>query len=134
MKVPGNPVLLVEDNPDDALLMRRAWRKAGICNQLLHAFSGVEAVDFLREADACDLALLLLDTKMPRMDGFETLQWVRRQGRHAKLPVIKMSASTLESDMARAKELGATLYCVKPGTFAGLVEQLQGLQTRFGLS
>jgi CheY-like chemotaxis protein len=128
------PVLLVEDNPDDLLLMRRAWAKAGAQRVLLHACDGVEATKLLgNEHPATRLkilpSLILLDIKMPRMDGFETLRWLKSQAHLKDIRVLMLSSSALEVDRERAHELGAAGFATKPGSLDELVKWVRSIQS-----
>jgi CheY-like chemotaxis protein len=129
-------ILLVEDNENDALLMRHAFKRAGINNSLLRARDGEEAIDYLAGngvfADR-DLypfpALVLLDLKMPRVDGFEVLRWIRSQMTMKGLPVTVLTSSDQQWDIEKAHELGVTSYLQKPNELYDLVALLKALQS-----
>jgi CheY-like chemotaxis protein len=113
-------LLLAEDDENDALLLERALRRAGSEFQLVHVSDGEQAVAYLAglppyadRGTHPPADLLLLDLKMPRMDGFEVLRWRRAQTTQS-LPVIVFSSSTLERDIHQAYALGASSYAVKP--------------------
>ena len=115
-------VLYVEDDPADVLLMRRAWVKVGIPNPLLIVRDGQEAAEYLlgvgEYADRAQYPLpilMLLDLKLPRMSGLELLEWLRGQEYAIRwLPVVILSSSALDADIGVAKDLGASVYWVKP--------------------
>src|SRR5688572_29057247 len=114
-------ILLVDDNENDALLMQHAFRRAGITNTLMRARDGEEAIDYLAGTGAfADRqrypfpALVLLDLKMPRVDGFEVLRWIRSQMTMKRLPVTVLTSSDQQWDIDRAHELGVTSYLQKP--------------------
>ena len=90
--------LLVEDNADDAFLMRRAWQKSGLTNPLIHRWNGCEAVELLEKPDAPNVGVVILDIKMPKMNGYETLQWIKKEPRYAGLPIVMLTSSSIESD------------------------------------
>jgi len=114
-------ILLAEDSPPDAELAIDALRAANLINPIIHVEDGVEALDYLyrrgRFADramADQPAVLLLDLKMPRMDGLEVLRELRADPRWAKLPIVVLTSSREESDLALSWDLGANAYVVKP--------------------
>src|SRR5690606_8523264 len=113
-------ILLAEDSPHDAEMAIDALREANLANPIVHVEDGVEALDYLlrrgRWADRPDddLAVLLLDIKMPRMDGLEVLTELRKSDRFKSLPIVVLSSSREESDLARSWDLGVNAYVVKP--------------------
>ncbi|MBS2025142.1 MAG: response regulator [Deltaproteobacteria bacterium] len=119
---PG-PILLVEDNPDDVALTLRALKKNKIENAVVVAKDGVEALDFLFSTgphsgrDPEPPALMLLDLKLPRVDGLEVLQRMRQDPRTRLLRVVVLTTSAEDRDIQRAYELGATSYVCKPVDF-----------------
>ena len=126
--------LLVEDNPDDVLLMKRAFSKAGLANPLQVVEDGALAVAYLAgEGPYADRTvhplpvLVLLDLKLPRKSGLEVLQWVRQQPGLKRLRVVILTSSNQRADINQAHELGANSYLVKPGTFDSLVEMVKKL-------
>ena len=114
--VPGDDllVLLVEDDPDDAHLLRRAFRRARPGLRLEHAEDGERAVARLADEGAPVPAVVLLDLKLPRMSGFEVLRWMRADPRVSSVPVVVLTSSRLRSDVGQAYDLGANSYLVKP--------------------
>jgi len=123
-------VLYVEDNPDDFVLFQLASRKCGTPFRLQHAADGEEAIAYLDGAgDFGDREehpfpdLVLLDLKMPRLDGFEVLEWIRANPATRSLPVVVLAGSSFRADIRRALELGANSYAAKPARF----EELQVL-------
>lgn len=128
-------VLLAEDNADDALLMQRACARAGVPN-LYRVENGEEAIGCLQDAieqgNSPQLpALILLDVKMPRRDGFEVLQWIKNQPQFVWVPVLMLTASSLDADLNRAKLLGADGFHVKPRTFEELVILMKEIRQRW---
>ena len=130
----SKPILLVEDNPSDIALTRRAFEKNRISNPLVVAEDGQEALDYLFAAgahadrNAADLpAMVLLDLKLPRLDGLGVLKALRADARTRRLPVVVLTSSTEEQDLAMSYDLGVNSYIRKPVSFeqfAGVVEQL----------
>ena len=113
-------ILLAEDSPHDAEMAIDALREAHLANPIVHVEDGVEALDYLLQrgkyADRApgDPAVLLLDIKMPRMDGLEVLKQLRDHETLKRMPVVILSSSREESDLARSWDLGVNAYVVKP--------------------
>lgn len=111
-------LLLVEDSEDDAFFFRRTMEKSGVTCRLHHVTNGAEAVDFLHEAVRdrnADLPhAIFLDLKMPVLNGFEVLEWMRTQTFPVHIQVIVLSGSEHQDDKERAARLGASDYLVKP--------------------
>ena len=113
-------ILLAEDSPADAEMAIDALRDANLANPIMHVEDGVEALDYLLQRGAFAgreeglPAVLLLDIKMPRMDGLEVLKNIRSHEKLKKLPVVILSSSREESDLARSWDLGVNAYVVKP--------------------
>jgi CheY-like chemotaxis protein len=133
MKMPEQ-ILLAKDNEDYILLFKRALQSARIDAGLQIVRDGQEAVDYLTgAAPYTDRTvhpfpkLLLLDLKMPRMDGFQVLSAVRQRLGFTRLPVIVLTHSDNPADVRRAYELGATSYFRKPDSLAGLDEMIHVL-------
>jgi CheY-like chemotaxis protein len=131
------PILLVEDDEDDAFFVKFAVDKAGIGNRLIVAGDGLEAVRYLTGAgDYADRevhplpGLLLLDLKMPVMSGFEVLTWLKSRAELIDMPVVVLSSSDLEADKTRATSLGAKEYRVKPSGTQPMRTLLKELHAR----
>jgi CheY-like chemotaxis protein len=113
-----NVILVAEDDADDLFLLRRLLSKAGVKNPVVSCGNGDEVVSFLRAVaangeKASRPCLVFLDIKMPKLDGFEVLRWIRKQTTLKTLPVVMLSGSDEPRDMTRARELGATRYLIK---------------------
>jgi two-component system response regulator len=125
-------ILLVEDNPDDQELTRRALEENDIANEIVVAQDGAEALDYLfckgrwadRDPDA-QPQLVLLDLKLPKVDGLEVLQQLRADERTARLPVIVLTSSREEADVARSYGHGANSYVRKPVDFTEFREAVR---------
>lgn len=125
-------ILLVEDNPSDIELTRRAFDRARINNALVVAHDGFEAMAYLFDADSSGSlhelpALILLDLKLPLLDGLEILKRIRGQSRTRRLPVVILTSSEEERDIAASYDLGVNSYIRKPvdfGQFADSVKEL----------
>jgi len=125
-------VLIAEDDADDVFLLQRAFSKAGINANLQFASDGEEAIRYLLSADQQENPipdLLLLDLKMPRVDGFTVLDWVRKQPGLKRLLVTVLTSSGARVDINRAYDLGANSYLLKPFSNENLVQLVGHLQT-----
>lgn len=117
---PIRTILLAEDSPADAEMAIDALREANLVNPIIHVEDGVEALDYLLRRGAYAgrpeglPSVLLLDIKMPRMDGLEVLRAIRNDDTLKTMPVVILSSSREESDLARSWDLGANAYVVKP--------------------
>lgn len=124
-------LLLVEDSEDDAFFFKRALQKSGSACSLQHSLDGGEAIEFLSRAGEAGghpwPEKVFLDLKMPVMNGFEVLDWIRMQSFPRELDIIVLSGSDQPADKARAAKLGASGYLVKPITPATLLRHLRGV-------
>lgn len=127
-------ILLVEDNPDDEALTLRALKKNNIRNQVVVARDGVEAVDYLFGTGAYvgrDLSnlpqVVLLDLKLPRMDGFEVLERIRSSEATKFLPVVILTTSNEDQDRLRGYGLGANSFVRKPVEFDKFIDAVRQL-------
>jgi CheY-like chemotaxis protein len=135
MNVTHQPILLVEDDENDVMLLQRAFRRAAIINPLQVVRHGDDAVAYLEgsgefaDRDAHPLpVLMLLDLKLPRRTGLEVLQWVKERAGVKKIPIIVLTSSKNDEDVNRAYELGANSYVVKPVSFETLLELVKSLE------
>lgn len=127
-------ILIVEDNPDDELLMLRALKKNNIANEVIVVRDGVEALDYLfgtGEYDGRDLTimpqLMLLDLKLPKIDGLEVLKRVREDERTKYIPIVVLTTSAEQKDIIGSYNLGANSYVQKPVDFNEFIEATQQL-------
>ena len=123
-------ILLVEDNPDDEALTLRAMRKSGIAYAIDVVRDGAEAIDYLLgegSAERPQPALVLLDIKLPKVDGLEVLQRIRAEKRTSLLPVVILTTSQEEQDIARGYRLGANSYIHKPVDFVRFADAVRNL-------
>ncbi len=123
-------ILLVEDNPDDVEIARRALKQSEVAHELIVARDGQEAIDLLfREGEHADSTealpgLILLDLNLPRVSGFDVLQRVRKTARFAATPVIILTTSIRDEDIAKGYRLGANTYIQKPSNLLKAIEVL----------
>ena len=119
-----NKILHVEDNPDDVMLTRMAFRRAGVSAELEVACDGDQALTLLKGSTSPPVCVLL-DIKLPSMSGLDILAWIRQQPLLKRLPTIMLTSSVLADDINRAYDLGANSYLLKPTDPDGLVEIAQ---------
>jgi two-component system, response regulator len=128
VEVNQKTILLVEDNPDDAELTLRALKKSKILNDVIVAHDGAEAIDLLVPSDGkqgLDAALVLLDLKLPRMDGIEVLRRLRANQRTRLLPVIILTTSREQEDLVNSYCSGCNSYIRKPVDFVEFMTAVQ---------
>jgi len=134
MSAPGNPVeiLLAEDNPGDVTLSKKALEQGKLANNLHVVTDGVEALDFLRQTGEYDDTprpdLILLDLNMPRKDGQDVLKELKADDDLCRIPVVVLTSSESEEDIARSYELNANAYLTKPVDFDGFIEIVNRLE------
>ena len=127
-------ILLIEDNPDDVKLTLRAFKKNNIQNEIIVAHDGVEGLDYLfgtgpyvgRDTSIVP-QIVLLDLKMPKMDGLEVLKRIRADERTKLLPVVILTSSKEEQDIVKGYSLGANSYVRKPVNFGEFTEAVRQL-------
>lgn len=127
--------MLVEDNPDDVDLTLRALKKGNVVNEVVVARDGVEALDYLFGTGACvahdrsDMpTLILLDLKLPKVDGLDVLRRVRANEQTKFLPVVVLTSSKEEQDLLKSYELNANSYIRKPVDFLQFTEAVRQLE------
>lgn len=131
----GNTILLVEDDPNDILLVQRAFRRSQVSSSLQIAQDGDQAVEYLlgqgiyqdRQAHPLPF-LIILDLKLPRRSGFEVLQWIRETAGLKRIPVVVFTSSNEGEDVNKAYDVGANSYLVKPPTTESLSELINYFQ------
>jgi CheY-like chemotaxis protein len=117
-------ILLAEDDQDDFFFFQLALEKCVANIKLIHFVDGAEAMAYLQTAVNNPPDLIVTDLKMPKINGFELLEWLQGHPELSKLPTIVFSSSDETSDRKRAKALGAQSYHVKPGNHRGFVEEV----------
>jgi CheY-like chemotaxis protein len=127
------PILLVEDNPKDVELTLVALEKSQLANQVVVARDGVEALDYLyyrgqyASRPKGNPAVVLLDLKLPRIDGLQVLEQIKNDEEMRKLPVVVLTSSREEQDLLRSYKLGVNAYVVKPVGFRDFIDAIQEL-------
>ncbi|CAG9167175.1 response regulator [Cupriavidus pampae] len=127
------PILLVEDNPDDIELTLIALERSRLANPVVSVRDGAEALDFLRREGKYarrveeNPAVILLDKKLPKIDGHEVLKAVRDDERLRRIPVVMLTSSREESDLLRSYDLGVNAYVVKPVEFDDFMAAINDL-------
>jgi len=128
-------ILLVENNADDVILTLRAIKKNNVLNEVVVVKDGVEALDYLfgtgtyAGRDARQMPqLILLDLRMPKMDGIEVLHRIRANSRMRHMPVVILTSSDQDRDRVESLQLGATSYLQKPPDFEGFVKAVHRLK------
>jgi CheY-like chemotaxis protein len=126
-----NPILLVDDSADDVQLVLSALKRVSLKNDVITLSDGSEAIDYLyRQGDFTerrDPIVILLDIKMPKMNGLEVLARIKADEKLRNIPVVMLTSSNQHSDIERCYGLGTNAYVVKPVAFAHLVEVIRYL-------
>jgi two-component system response regulator len=127
-------ILLVEDNPDDELLTRRALEQNNLCNELVVVHDGEQALDYLFGTGSCEgrdtsvmPQVILLDLGLPKVDGLEVLERVRADERTKRLPVVVLTSSAEEQDRVESYVRGANSFVRKPVDFVEFAVAVQSL-------
>lgn len=120
-------IVLVEDNPDDEMLTLRALKRNGIANPVVVLRDGAEALDFLLAPDAPSPQLVLLDLKLPRIDGLEVLERLRHEPKTALLPIVILTSSNEQHDLQESYRRHANSYIRKPVDFQQFIEAVRQL-------
>jgi CheY-like chemotaxis protein len=133
------PILLVEDSPQDLELTLAALTKCQLANDIVVTRDGAEALDFLNRRGAfkdrplIDPAVVLLDLKLPKVDGLEVLEKIKADGATRQIPVVMLTSSREERDLVRSYELGVNAFVVKPVDFREFFEAIQDLGMFWGI-
>ncbi len=133
------PILLVEDNPDDIELTLIALQKSRLANPVVSVRDGAEALDFLRREGAYadraeeNPAVILLDKKLPKVDGHEVLREVRADEQLRRIPVVMLTSSREERDLLKSYDMGVNAYVVKPVEFDDFMDAINDLGVFWGV-
>nr|MBD3621885.1 response regulator [Sunxiuqinia sp.] len=127
-------ILIVEDNPHDAEMALRALKKNNLTNNVLVVHDGEEALDFVfargafaNRQNSARPKIILLDLKLPKIDGLEVLKQIKSSPQNRVIPVIMLTSSKEESDLVKSYELGVNSYIVKPVDFDKFVEAIRDI-------
>jgi CheY-like chemotaxis protein len=127
-------ILLVEDNPNDAELTIRALKKHQLLNKIIHVEDGADALDYIFKRGAYEQRtssghprLIILDLKLPKIDGLEVLQTLKNDPETKTIPVVVMTSSREESDLVRSYELGVNSFIIKPVGFEDFAKAVSDL-------
>lgn len=133
------PILLVEDNPKDIELTLAALAKCQLANAIIECRDGTEALDYVyrrgkyADREPGDPAVILLDLKLPKVDGLEVLERLKSDADHRQIPVVMLTSSREETDLVRSYELGVNAFVVKPVDFNAFFEAIQDLGMFWGV-
>jgi CheY-like chemotaxis protein len=125
-------ILIIEDDPNDVVLLKRALSRENINNPVQVVHDGKEALHYLQGEgkyhDRTEFpfpSVIFTDLKMPRMSGFDVLDWLKKHPECSVIPLIILSASKMEADVRKAYQMGANAYLVKPGSIGELQEMVK---------
>lgn len=122
-------IILIEDSEQDAELAERSLRKAGICNEIHRLRDGEEALEYFFGGNRYyeEPKLILLDLKMPKVDGLEVLKHIRNNDRTSHLPVVMLTSSKEQKDIVESYKLGVNSYIVKPVDFNSFTNAIKDI-------
>lgn len=129
----NNPVLLVEDDKVDAMTVIRSFKELSITNNVEHRINGVEALAYLNQAEEKP-CLILLDINMPKMNGIELLEKLKKNEELRKIPVVILTTSNDERDKLESYNLGVAGYMIKPVNYGQFVEVIRSVNMYWTLS
>lgn len=124
-------ILLVEDNPNDALLAIRSLKEGNLANEIVHLKDGQEAIDYLLRQEkysgrkGLQPKVILLDLKLPKVNGLEVLKALRSNPETKLVPIVILTSSQMESDLIESYKLGANSYIVKPVDFENFSKSIR---------
>jgi len=128
------PIMIVEDDPVDLMSIKRAFAELKITNDLVTVNSGQKAIDIIHAAEIARPTLVLLDLRMPGIDGLEVLETLRRSNSYGTVPVIILTTSNEERDKVATFKLGISGYMVKPVDYKQFVEVVRAIDLYWTLS
>jgi len=130
----SKPILLVEDDNIDAMIMQRALHEIKVPNEVIHKIDGKDALDYLSNATAQKPCIILLDLNMPRMNGFEFLKVTKTESLLKRIPVVILTTSDTEQNIIESYNLGVAGYIVKPVDYKQFVDTVRILDMYWTLS
>lgn len=128
------PILLVEDDMVDAMTIKRAMSEINITNPVHHAHNGLEALEFLQDADASRPCIILLDLNMPKMNGIEFLEEIKHVEEFRTIPVVVLTTSSQEQDKLASFQNGVAGYMNKPVDYKQFVELIRSIKLYWTIS
>ncbi len=128
------PILLVEDDSIDAMAVERAFKELKVANKLVHVSNGEEALNYLRNKNNKKPAVIFLDLNMPKMNGLEFLKIAKADKFLGKIPMIALTGSKQEQDIAASFNLGVAGYVIKSAEYKEVLEGLRTINTYWTLS
>jgi CheY-like chemotaxis protein len=128
------PLLLVEDNPDDARMIRRALEESGVADALVHVPDAEKAMDYLRSAANPKPGVILLDLLLPGMTGVEFAKAIKTDAALAEIPIVVLSTSDERRDILDSFDLSVAGYIVKPTDYTSLMETVKIIQAYWSLN
>ncbi len=128
------PILLIEDDLVDAKTIKRAFEELKIRNKLVHTANGEDALNYLGNSRNKKPCVILLDLNMPKMDGLEFLQVVKKDKILMQIPVVVLTVSSQEQDVVESFNLGVAGYIIKPADYEQFAEKLKTFQLYWSLS
>jgi CheY-like chemotaxis protein len=133
-------ILLVEDNPDHVMLTKMVLEKYNVANKVHVATDGAEALDFIyhrgkysNDKDSPRPGLILLDIKLPKIDGFEVLKQLKNDPEHKAIPIVMLTTSSRDEEVARGYAEGANSYITKPVKFDDFAEKVKNIGLYWGV-
>lgn len=130
----SKPILLIEDDRVDAMTTERAMKELNVANELVHTINGEEGLDYLRDTRKENPCIVLLDLNMPRMNGLEFLEIVKRDDCFKKIPVVVLMTSKEEKDKVDSFNLNVAGYMIKPVDYKQFVEVIRTINMYWTLS
>jgi len=130
----SKPILLIEDDRVDAMTTERAMKELNVANELVHTIDGEDALDYLRDTRKENPCIILLDLNMPRMNGLEFLEIVKRDDCFKKIPVVVLTTSKEEKDRVDSFNLSVAGYMIKPVDYKQFVEVIRTIDMYWTLS
>lgn len=129
----SNPIMVVEDDSADVMMIKRAFKELNVSNPLICASNGEEALDYLRNDANINPCLIFLDINMPKMNGLEFLKIIKADDQFKKIPVVVLAASDNKDDVRESFRLSVAGYMTKSSDNKSFVEKLKGIDFYWSL-
>ena len=134
MRVKNKPILLVEDDRVDMMMVIRALKQVHVTNQVVHLENGEDALNYLRDEDNDKPCIIFLDLNMPIMNGIEFLQVVKNDGQLKRIPVVVLTTSEEQQDKVNSFNMGVAGYMAKPVDYRQFVEVMRSIDAYWTIS